>query len=260
MYDHMRTMIWKTMMLAGGLCALPLAAHAQLLRGVVKGAPVESLTVAYSPTGNVMATEYKDIPVTDGTFVYDTALGTPYADITVQVGEAIFGAHLEPGKTVEVAVTVAPDGTLACSYAGDNAATNRFYDRFVRAFNMMRYFSPDPSQGKTFEEYCALLQSETDSVRALLPSVPDEALRRYYARMTEASNLWQRLRLLMDRAEANDTKVNDDPLYRALLDSIDVNDEVSMRANLSQTWLVAQIQTPLSMGDPAPYCYDYMGS
>ncbi|MBM6670825.1 hypothetical protein H6B14_08655 [Phocaeicola coprophilus] len=46
----MRTMIWKTMMLAGGLCALPLAAHAQLLRGVVKGAPVESLTVAYSPT------------------------------------------------------------------------------------------------------------------------------------------------------------------------------------------------------------------
>lgn len=259
MYDHMRTMIWKTMMLAGGLCALPLAAHAQLLRGVVKGAPVESLTVAYSPTGNVMAMEYKDIPVTDGTFVYDTTLGTPYADITVQVGEAIFGAHLEPGKTVEVAVTVAPDGTLACSYAGDNAATNRFYDRFVRAFDMMRYFSPDPSQGKTFEEYCALLQSETDSVRALLPSVPDEALRRYYARMTEASNLWQRLRLLMDRAEANDAKVNDDPLYRALLDSIDVNDEVSMRANLSQTWLVAQIQTPLSMGDPAPYCYDYMG-
>ena len=154
----MRTMIWKTMMLAGGLCALPLAAHAQLLRGVVKGAPVESLTVAYSPTGNVMATEYKDIPVTDGTFVYDTTLGTPYADITVQVGEAIFGAHLEPGKTVEVAVTVAPDGTLACSYAGDNAATNRFYDRFVRAFDMMRYFSPDPSQGKTFEEYCALLR------------------------------------------------------------------------------------------------------
>ena len=172
MYDHMRTMIWKTMMLAGGLCTLPLAAHAQLLRGVVKGAPVESLTVAYSPTGNVMATEYKDIPVTDGTFVYDTTLGTPYADITVQVSEAIFGAHLEPGKTVEVAVTVAPDGTLACSYAGDNAATNRFYDHFVRAFDMMRYFSPDPSQGKTFEEYCALLQSETDSVRALLPSVP----------------------------------------------------------------------------------------
>ena len=246
-------------MLAGSLAALSLPTHAQLLRGTFTDNAPESVIVAYSPSGNVIETDYREIPVQpDGTFAYDMQFDGPFADVTVQVGDAIFGAHLAKGQTVEVAVTPQNDGTMACAYSGAMPEVNRFYNRFTRAFDGMRYFSMDPAQAKSNEEYAALLASETDSVRALLPVIADASLRQYYARMTEASNRWQQIRLLMDKAEAEGVKVSTYPAYQALIDSIDVNDEVAMRCNLSNAWLTAKTDAVRSMDDLDAYYREYM--
>lgn len=259
MHNDMRTMILKNLMLTGALSALSLPMQAQLLRGTVKDNGLENVVVAYSPTGSALSTDYKEVPVTNGTFTYDLTPDAPFADVTLQAGEAVFGAHLVPGKTVEVTITKAPDGTLTCSYAGDNADINRFYNRFTRAFDMMRYFAIDPAEAKTYEEYATLLRNETDSVRALLPTIADASLRDYYTRLTDGTNRWQQIRLLMDRAYEDSTDLDADPLYRSLIDSIDVNDNMALRCNLSLAWLNSKVKAPMA-DDMAPYCRAFMAA
>lgn len=255
----MKSQNLKKFLFLGGLSCLALSARAQLLRGVMTSGEIKEITVVYSPDGNSISDQYQTIPLKDGAFTFDIPLTEPFTDVTLQVGNAIAGAHLEKGKTVDIRITPLPDGTLSCTYGGAGPEVNRFYNRFVRAFDMMRYFSFDPEQAKTYEEYMALLKNETDSVRALLPSIADTSLRSYYTRMTDASNRWLQIRLLMDKAEAEKADVNTYPAYRALIDSIDVNDEINMRCNLSLAWLSAQMKQPMNMEDMGPYCYELMG-
>jgi thiol-disulfide isomerase/thioredoxin len=231
-----------------------------MLKGVIKGDKVDEVGFTYSPYGDPMdnASDNIDLPA-NGTFTYNPALPSGEADVTVLIGDThIFGVHLVKGKTVEMTLTKSgADYTVA--FRGDDDGISRFVNKDIRAFDMMKYFSPDPAEGKPNAEYRRLLDSEYKSTVAMLGVIKKKDVRAYYAKLVDAQYRWMKIRLIMDKAEDNKTDYKKDAEYRSLVKDIDINDDINFRTALSLTAVIDKVKTEMKMkGDNEAYCEDMM--
>ena len=236
-----------------------LQTQAQLLKGKVEGVNLKSITIEYSPKGDVMETEYKEIPVKDGVFVFETVLPVETVDVGVLAeGRNALGAHLTKGKTLEMTITE-KDGRLVASYKGVGADVSPVVSRMSEAYDIMRYFSLDPSQKKTTEEYLQLLDHEYAAVKPLLKNIKNKQLRYFYTRLNDAKCKEQKARIMSNDIYEKKLNPKDDAEYKALLADVDINDEISRISGLSLTKLLSMTSNGVEFkSDMGPYCTELM--
>ncbi len=236
-----------------------LQTQAQLLKGKVEGVNLKSITIEYSPKGDVMETEYKEIPVKDGVFVFETVLPVETVDVGVLAeGRNVLGAHLTKGKTLEMTIKE-KDGRLVASYKGVGADVSPVVSRMSEAYDIMRYFSLDPSQKKTTEEFLQLLDHEYAAVKPLLKNIKNKQLRYFYTRLNDAKCKEQKARIMSNDIYEKKLNPKDDAEYKALLADVDINDEISRISGLSLTKLLSMTSNGVEFkSDMGPYCTELM--
>lgn len=233
------------------VCSLLLLSHqgvnAQLLKGVLKAPQkVETLQIAYSLNGDVLSNVYRDITCeADGSFTFDTQLPKPNYDVSIYVNNDIFGVHLETGKTAQVKIEQDKEGKFQISFGGDNQNLSKFYNAYSRAFDIMKYFSIDPKESKTTDEYISLLEKEYADLKKQLKIIKDDKQREYYAKLSDGMYKWTYIRILMDDSENTGKKLKEYPEYNKLIASIDPNDTINIPTNLTIAWLSSQ-QEPIT--------------
>ena len=241
-----------------GLLSLPLQADAQLLKGQLIGFKSDEGLVTYTPDGSVYNNVMTELEFdADGRFVFDAQLPLPTIDASVDFGGNIFfGVHLVKGQTVEMNITKTDKG-YQVDFKGPQTDVSHFVNRATQAFDMMRYWSPDPAEQKTNKEYRDLLDSEYDAVVKLLPTIKDKKTRDYYARLSEGQYKWLKIRLIMDDAYDKKTNYLTDPEFLSLVKDVDVNDDISFRTNLSLPTLSSKVKTAMD-GSNEAYCLELM--
>lgn len=232
----------KKHLAAAVLCTLcySVSMHAQLLKGTVKADSISDMMITYNPNGNILEAVNVEIEKdTKGNFTFNAPIPSHAMDITVQADNDIFGAHVEQGKTATITILRGKDGQLEAKLGGDNAVLSRFYNVYTKAYDSMKYWSPDPSEAKSNSEYCRILEEEHTKVLAALNTLKDERQKAYYTRLSQGMYTWTKIRLIMDRAFDEKKSFLDYPDYVAATKDIDPNDSINMATNLSTAWLTA---------------------
>ncbi len=199
----------RALTLGAMLLAMLLMSNAQLLKGVIKGFTVDEPGVNYSPDGYALNAKMNDLKIQkDGSFTFDMDFQGPTADVGIDLGaNGYFGAHLVKGKTVKMAIEK-KGAEYDVKFSGADVKINYLVNQITRSFDSMKYWSPDPSESKPNATYRALLETEYAKVKALLPTIKDNKVRDYYARLSEGNYKWTKIRLIMD-ACANGAKYQD---------------------------------------------------
>lgn len=221
-----------------GLFIIPAAMQAQLLKGIVKADSIQDMQVTYYKDGNILDAQYKEVtPDKNGIFTFDGPIPTEEMDVTVQADNDVFGVHLQKGKTAVITITRNKQGKLEAKLSGDNTVTSRFYNTYTMAYDMMKYWSPDPSEAKTNAEYCQLLEQENAKVISALKTLKNKKQQEYYTKLSKGMYTWTKIRLIMDRVFDENKNLIDDPEYVSLTKDIDPNDDINLVTNLSNAWL-----------------------
>ena len=230
------------LLVIAGLLLIPRNKHEELVKGVIKADSIESVQIAYSPNGSMMNLTYQDIHLSaDGSFSWNIDLPEKTSDINIYVDNEIFGVRVEQGKTINVSLTQNKDcKTFDAKFKGDNASVSNYYNAYSQAFDIMKYFSPDPSEEKTIAEYRNILEQEYTALQKKLSSIKDKKEQAYYAKLTDGMYLWTKIRILMDQAENEGKSFKNYPEYVELVNNIDPNDIDNIRTNLIFAWLGGQ--------------------
>lgn len=242
------------------LFVVPMTMNAQLLKGTLVGADSipEDAIGSYTPDGNFYNTNMKDLKFSpDGTFTYDIELADNEGDVSLELdGIGYFGAHLVKGKTVEMTIARKGDGWEA-TFKGEQPDVNRFVNRYTQAFDMMRYWSPDPSEAKPIAEYRQMLDNEYKDVVKLLAKIKDKQQKEYYTKLTESQYSWMKIRLIMDSCENDNSNYRKNAEFKELVKNIDINDPINIRTNMAYTALSSDVEAELG-GDNGDYCEQMM--
>ena len=232
------------------------SAGSPLLQGRIAVDSLESLQIAYSLSGDVLEMAYEEItPAEDGSFSFDIELPEKTLDADIYVDNAIFGVHLEQGKTAVVEITRDDSGVVGIAFSGDNADLSRVYNACTRAFDIMKYFSPDPAEAKSPDEYRALLDSEYARLKQEIATLDEGAERTCYERLSRGKYEWSHLRILMDQAFDEGKKFNEYPEYTTILEKVDPNDPLNIRTGLIFSWIGCRQKTPVA--EPGEDATDY---
>ena len=216
-----------------------------LLQGRIEVDSLESLQIAYTLSGDVLETSYEEVkPAADGSFTFDITLPEKTLDADIYVNDDIFGVHLQQGKTAVVEISRSDQGPVQIAFSGDNADLSRVYNACARAFDIMKYFSPDPAETKSPDEYRKLLDSEYARLREEIASLDKGDERTYYEKLSQGKYAWSRLRILMDQAFDEGKAFNEYPEYAAILEKVDPNDPLNIRTGLVFSWLGFRQKTP----------------
>lgn len=225
-----------------------------LLKGHIDG-PVSELTAAFSPTGDVIETQYIKIEADSlGNFEFNPEFPEGITESTVEfyVGNATAGAFLEKGATAELNLTVNENGTVNAEYAGDNADVSRYVGEAANVFNIMRYFSLEENDTTTNEQYRALLDSEYENLKPVIADIKNSKRRDYFGRYAKGKYDWQRARLIMDKAYREGKENTDYPEYVEIASQVDPNDELAVRTSLYHVWIGQNNPVKSEFGSSAP--------
>ena len=250
----------KTIILTA-LALMPMLSQAQLLKGHLNGAEriPEDALVTYSPDGNMFNNQMKELTFgQNGTFSYDTELTASEGDIVIEIdGIGYFGAHLVKGKTVEMTIAKGKNGAWEATFKGEQPKTSLFVNQYTQSFDMMKYWSPDPSEGKPIAEYRRMLDEEYNKVCKLLPTLKDKQQRDYYTRLTAALYAGLKIRLIMDSCDNDKTDYKLNSEYQQLVKGVDINDPVNVQTNMAYTALNSLGKVPQDAGF-GPQCEELM--
>lgn len=226
-----------------GLFIIPAAMQAQLLKGIVKADSIQDMQVTYYKNGNILDLQVKEItPDKNGAFTFDGPIPEDEMDVNIQADNDIFGVHLQKGKTATITILRNKQGKLEAKFSGDNAIVSRFFNTYTQAYDMMKYWSPDPSEAKSNAEYRKILEGEHANATLALKTLKDKKQKEYYTKLSEGMYTWTKIRLIMDKVFEEKKELIDDPEYQNLTSDIDPNDNISLLTNLSNAWLTKQEQ------------------
>jgi Thiol-disulfide isomerase and thioredoxins len=214
-------------------------AQAQLLKGIIKADSIADMQVAYTLNGDLLNLQYKDItPAEDGSFSFNTDLPTQYNDLCIYIGNEIFGVHVEKGKTTTVLLKKKKgDNTFEIKFKGDNVELSYLYNTYAQGFDIMKYFSMDPTESKTPQEYRNILDSEYRKLKKQIAAIKDSNWKNYYTKLSEGMYTWTKIRIIMDQAHDEKKAFKDYPEYNEMIQRIDPNDSINIKNNLIYAWL-----------------------
>lgn len=210
---------------------------------------IRELYFNYCADGDLMNVQTIGIePDSTGAFVFpDSIVPQEGLYVNILADNGYFGFLVEPGKNAEGTISRNENGELVMTFSGDNADVNEYYNAYTGAFDSMKYFSPDPSEGLPTKQYLENLEKANAELVAKLPTVKDEKMREYLAKRSDRMYTWSKIRLLMDLAYDEDKDVKEYPEYVSLVETIDPNDDMSADCTLLFPWLNMQVTTPDSL-------------
>jgi len=224
-----------------GLLSYSASTQAQLLKGTVEADSVSDIMVTYYPDGNVLEAVYKEVELDQKrNFTFDGPIPAQEMNVTVQVDNDIFGVHVAQGKTANISIFRNKKGELEAKLTGDNADISRFYNTYLKAYDTMKYWSPDPSEGKSNAEYRNILETEHANAVKELQKLKKKPYFNYYQKLNESMYTWTKLRLIMDKSFDEKKSFLDYPEYVSATQTIDPNDDISLETNLSTAWQTAR--------------------
>lgn len=251
---YLKTLLSRPMLVVAlTVCAFP--ADAQLLKGRVEAKEMPDMLLNYTTDGDVMnLTSIELTADSTGYFAFNGPLPIERIEASLYVGSDIFGVYLERGKQVELTLKpTTTEGYYSATISGPNADLSNFYNTYVRAFDPMKYFSPDPSEAKSNDEYRQVLEAENAKVVKALPTIKNKQQRQYFSRLAEGMYKWSKIRIIMDKAYDEKKAYADYPEYNALIATIDPNDTLSINTNLAFAWLTAEMEKDTTGGDCGKY-------
>ncbi len=252
---HFKTVTWTIMAV---LLCMPAWASAQLLKGKIIGFEPKNVTIVYTPSGDCMESQYLERPVKDGAFEFDADMPVESTDVEIEVGNQLFGAHLLKGKTLEMVIE-RKDNKFTATYPNEKSGISPVVGRMANAYNIMRYFSLDENDKRTYTDYCALLDNEYASVKPLLKKIKDKKVRQYYTLLNDKKFKNQAIRLLSDKSYYEKKKISDYPEYAELIKDEDINDDICVASGLSLTKLINMATADQAFkGDMGPFCENLM--
>lgn len=232
-----------------------------MLKGHIEGAPENAqIYLSYSPYGDIHANVYEKIELDSlGNFEFNPEMpaDVDFMEVNVMVGDPTYGAYVKKGDTSEFTLTITNPGEYGTmTFTGDNADVNEAVNVAAQAYDFMRYFSMDPEEGKTPEEYAALLESENARVVKALEGVKDGKTREYLTKLYGLKYMGQKMSNLSSKLYAENKYKNvaemlEDEEFAALFNTIDINDPMSAYANLTGTWLAAKEPYDFNWEDPS---------
>lgn len=222
------------------LLAAAQGADAQLVKGNVVAKEMPDMLMNYTPDGDLMNLVSIEI-VPDsmtGEFTFDHELPLQAIDATLYVGNDLFGLRLERGKQATIDLKESDkQGYFTAKIGGDNAKVSQFYNAYVRAFDVMKYFAPDPAEAKSNSEYRKILDEEYANLTKQFSLLKNKQEKEYYTHLSEGMYKWQKIRLIMDLAYDEKKELTQYPEYNELVATIDPNDTMNIRTNLVHAWL-----------------------
>ena len=224
-----------------GLFSYSASMQAQLLKGTVKADSISDMMITYYIDGNIFEPVNQDIERDkNGNFIFDGSIPTKEMNITVQADNDIFGVHVEKGKTAQITIFRNKNGKLEAKLTGDNVDQSRFYNTYIKAYDTMKYWSPDPSECKTNAEYCKILEAEHAKTLKELNKLKNKPFYSYYNQLNQGMYTWTKIRLIMDKAFEEKKNFLDYPEYVNATKDIDPNSDINLETNLSNAWLTAR--------------------
>ena len=242
-------------------CGGDSAAPARLSGSIEAADRPESVEIAYTLDGDMMNMTYVQAEVAeDGNFSFEMSLPEPTLDVDIYVGTGAYGAHLERGTETVVRLTQRENGYgYDVVYEGPNAELSRVVNACTDAFDIMKYFSPDPAYAKTADEYRQILEDGYSAVKPLAAGIADARMRDYYTRLAEGRYRWTKLRILMDQAYDEGKALTDYPDYAEQFDGLDPDDPMNIRTNMIYAWVDYKHTLPNQFGsDMSDYCIETM--
>lgn len=218
---------------------------APLLKGHISGLGEKSEAyLIYSFEGDVQSNVYDKIELDSlGNFEFSPTApeGFDFMEVLLSIDGATYGAYVEKGATTEMNVEIVDSQEYATvTFAGDNADLSNAVNVAAQAYDFMRYFSMEPEDSKTYEEYRTLLDSENNRVTKALEEIKDAGKKEYYAKLFDLQYISEKMRILggklYDDGYTADSMICNDE-YRAMYDRIDIADPMMVKANLTAVWV-----------------------
>lgn len=220
-----------------------------LLKGHIEGAPEKTqIYLSYSPYGE-HANVYEKIELDSlGNFEFNPEMpdDVDFMEVGVMAGDATYGAYVKKGDTSEFSLVITnPEEFGTMTFTGDNADVNEAVNVAAQAYDFMRYFSIEPEDGMTAEEYAALLESENARVEKALEGIKDAKTREYFTKLYGLKYLGQKMsntssRLYKEKNYQGLAEMMENEEYARMFNLIDINDPMTALANLTGTWVAAK--------------------
>ncbi|MBR1464438.1 MAG: thioredoxin family protein [Prevotella sp.] len=232
---------------------------ARQIEGVISDPEIEKVTLVFCPNGISEESRYVDAAVNNGRFDFSIdGIDAEGTDVEIVIGRSRLGAHIYRDSTLLMRVTKSDIGYSA-SFSGAGSQESRFYNRYVQAYNIVRYFSLNDEKEDDVNHFLQLLASEYQAVKAMLPVVGNFYRRAYYEKLNDSKYKSMQAYLLANHARKTGKNVKNCTEYTALLNDIDINDDIHRKTGLVQKALLMQVgATVESKCDATPFCQELM--
>lgn len=188
----------------------------------------------------------------------------------------IIPLYMEPGKTTRMTISREKD-IVRTKYSGDNAAANRFLEKYINLTHGKYEFDPREFAGMdkervrmieermkreaiTFEQAHERLESRYAATLKAASREKDAMRRAWFEKLTKMKYTAEGIELAEKEAEANHQNVKEDAHYQRLLSQIDPNDEdgLDMVLRLPQAFMQGKVSRRVREGNLNAYASEYM--
>lgn len=229
-----------------------------LLKGTAKFLDKETeFAINYVPGGNIYAAHSVFFELDeDGNFEFDVDMEDESGDYEIYVGNALYGVHLEKGKTAVLNIVETEPGKYALSFSGDNADISEVMSTAFPAYDLYTYSTMSDESG-TPDVFLARLEKANEGAMAKLDLISDKEQKEWYTKRLKAMYIGTKARILQDKAYEEDKSEKDYPEFMEIINSIDPNSDISYYTNNSLLWISAMHKE--EMGDNMlPYTMEAM--
>lgn len=210
-----------------------------LLKGTAKFLNETEFAINYVPDGNINAAQTTYLQLDEeGNFEFDVEMENESCDCEIYVGTALYGVHLEKGKTAVLNIVETAPGEYACSFAGDNADISEVMSTAYPAYDLYTYSTMSDDNG-TPDEFLARLDKANENAMSKLDLITDKEKKEWYAKRLNAMYIGTKARILQDKAYEEGISEKDMPEFMEIINSIDPNSDVSVLTYNSLLWLSA---------------------
>lgn len=264
------------MMLVGAALVLP--TQAQLVKLTVKDKSLRE-NAMFINHGDFVQIEFD----ANGVWTYNSDKVTKGTDVNIMLVDGGFvPAYIEPGKTVNVLVTM-KKGKPQIKYSGDNVDASRYLEQSSKFYperrivNLSSYEDIDDEEQResliarakkeavdtiTFDEAYQRLAKKYEQTMKAAKAVKDPELSKLFQKETNLTYLTNRIYLTQTKAHDWKTNLKKDPYYQQLMNEIDPNDERGgdQMYNLPQKFIENKLTTSHRDRDQTAFTLDYINN
>lgn len=238
--------------------ALPVFASAQTLEITAKD------TTGLSQVLIANRGDFVPLRFTKGRMTYDRPKIKPYTAVYIMGGGISAPAVLEPGQTLQVALSK-KKGQWEIAYKGKNAAASRFLKQLEKlsaqgweTVSVDEYDDEVTTENKNFDFDAEMkrLAAEYGNTLQAADKVANDSLRRAYLHLTDVSYLASRIACLSARDRIKGV-ANDGQLQK-LIASIDPNDDTMQELGLVDDFIATKVTGSRNDDNITPYVVSYI--